>query len=359
MSGRDYLESIKKELEAGRHQHRMGENILAQFGYVRRRRSAVDEINKVLEQLGLRADPPISPDMPLRAPRIRFSLAGAVLQPTPPTTVASENEVEIGGDDIDTEVEALVSTETTAPSFRIAELLAADQEVAWVTPQATVAEAYTRMSLKKYSQLLVASSATPRAQDVKGIISFKSIAKASLKSKPKRVGDCLEQVPILRHDTDLDEVIKDLSTHDVVLVSGADHRIQGIVTAWDLASEFAQLVATFKRIGEVEGRLRVLLANKLGIVAIRNFLIEQSQAPAKTTVDSVDELTIGELVRVLQHSENWEQLGLSAIDKALFVQALDEVREFRNRLMHFRDPLNQDELLKLTNLCELVRELPV
>jgi len=75
MSGRAYLESIKKELEAGRHQYRMGESILAGFGYVRRRRSVVDEINFELERLGLHAEPPIGPEMPLRTPRIRFSLA--------------------------------------------------------------------------------------------------------------------------------------------------------------------------------------------------------------------------------------------------------------------------------------------
>ena len=85
---------------------------------------------------------------------------------------------------------------------------------------------------------------------------------------------------------------------------------------------------------------------------------EQSQAPAKTSFDSVDELTIGDLVRVLQNPEYWEQLELSAVDKALFVKALDEMRDFRNRLMHFRDPLTNGELQKLTNLCELVREIP-
>ena len=34
MSGREYLEDIRTELESGRHQWRMGENILRAFGYV-------------------------------------------------------------------------------------------------------------------------------------------------------------------------------------------------------------------------------------------------------------------------------------------------------------------------------------
>ena len=39
---------------------------------------------------------------------------------------------------------------------------------------------------------------------------------------------------------------------DSGLVIGRNKKLQGIVTAWDLAEEFAELVAPFKRIGEIE-----------------------------------------------------------------------------------------------------------
>ncbi len=361
VSGREYLESIKKELQTGRHQHRVGENILAEFGYVRRRRSAVDEINFELKRLGLCADPPISPEMPLRSPRIRFSLVE--IRPEPPAgrdqaTEKPESEsLEDGGADAATD--AATVTQAAASSFRIAELAAADHELGWVSPNASVAEAYTKMSLRKYSQLLVAGNSRPRAQDVKGIISYKSIAKASLISKPSQVADCLERVPIVRNDTDLSVVVKDLVIYDVVLVEGPDHKVQGIVTAWDLASEFAQLVETFKRIGEVEGRLRVLLNQKLTMQRVQDFLADHARINGGHALTSIDELTIGDLIRVIQHPDHWSSLQLSAIDKDLFVDALDQMRMFRNRLMHFRDPLNDEEVRQLTHLCELVREIPI
>ena len=53
MSGREYLEAIKEQLDLGRHQHRMGENILGAFGYVRRRATALAEINATLQDIGL------------------------------------------------------------------------------------------------------------------------------------------------------------------------------------------------------------------------------------------------------------------------------------------------------------------
>ena len=43
MTGREYLEAIRIELESGRHQHRMGENLLRAFGYIRRRATAIEE----------------------------------------------------------------------------------------------------------------------------------------------------------------------------------------------------------------------------------------------------------------------------------------------------------------------------
>ena len=66
MAGREYLEDIKAQLESGRHQSRMGENVLRAFGYVRRRATAIEEINATLEQLGLAAYPPVSSDMALK-----------------------------------------------------------------------------------------------------------------------------------------------------------------------------------------------------------------------------------------------------------------------------------------------------
>ena len=93
MTGQEYLEDIRTNLESGRNQHRMGENILRAFGYVRRRATAIEEINATLEELGLLAEPPVNSEMPLRAPRIRFSLSAK--------TDAMTSEADDGPDKLD------------------------------------------------------------------------------------------------------------------------------------------------------------------------------------------------------------------------------------------------------------------
>ena len=65
---------------------------------------------------------------------------------------------------------------------------------------------------------------------------------------------------------------------------------------------------------------------------------------------------MGELQRVLELPEHWDALDL-AFDRVVFIRGLSEAREYRNRLMHFRDPLTEAEMKQLTNFCDTVREI--
>jgi hypothetical protein len=118
-----------------------------------------------------------------------------------------------------------------------------------------------------------------------------------------------------------------LQEHDVVLVIGPDKHLSGIVTAWDLAAEFADLVGPFKWIGEIESRVRKCLQERLGVETISSFLGHAELAPQKG--DS-DRLTLGDLVRVIQNPDLWGKLRLP-FDREVFYKELDEVRELRNQ----------------------------
>lgn len=362
MSGQDYLQDIKNNLQAGRNQHRMGENILRAFGYVRRRKTAIDEINSTLDELGLETYPPITSDMPLRVPRIIFSLKHVTRQApddsgqaaddpendgTSHTAVQLQNEDEEEPDD---------DYDLPEPAFSISELASANTDVQRVSQNASIQEAYTTMLRHKYSQLVVANSDRPRRQDIKGIVSYQSIAKALMNGEPKTVRDCIDDdMRFAQSDADLNSIVSELDGSDVVLVLGRDHRLQGIVTAWDLAEEFAVLVDPFKKIGEIEERLRALVERRLGKDHVAEFLSDQD-SPRTGTIEELDELTMGELQRVLENPENWNKLGL-VFDRSIFVGTLNEAREYRNRLMHFRDPLTDIEMTQLTNFCDMVREI--
>lgn len=351
MTGQEYLDDIRRSLESGRRQHRMGQNVLRAFGYVRRRSTAIRQINKMLDELGLIADPPIDSNMPLRNPRVRFSLRSAsatgATESTDDSTDADPSIHENLSDDVESNL--------PEPGFTVSELSAASQTVERVSPNAPINEAYAKMILGKYSQLVVSSNDQPIQQDIKGIVSFQSIAKALMNGDPTTVGDCTASVPHAKSDADLNSVVNELSASDVVLVIGLDNRLQGIVTAWDLAEEFAGLVNPFKRLGEIEMRLQTLLERRLGNEKVAEFLHNQSVS-GNRQIESLEQLTMGELQRVLEYPGHWDELEL-AFDRRVFIGALDEVRDYRNRLMHFGDPLSEAEMTLLTNFCDMVREI--
>ena len=358
MAGKDYLEAIRAELMLGRHQHRMGENVLRAFGYIRRRATAIEEINATLEMLGLVADPSVSSEMPLKSPRIRFSLKAspeAAMHEAfdDPTTLDSTGFDAPSQDPEDND------SNLAEPAFSVSELASAYCLVQCVPPGASIQAAYTTMTLYKYSQLVVAGHERPRQQDIKGVVSLQSMAKALMNGNPKIVGDCIDkEISFAQSDSDLKSVVHQLSGSDVVLVVGRDKRLQGhrpIVTAWDLAGEFAELVDPFKRIGEIEERLRTLLRKRLGNDKVAEFLRDHG-LPGDDPAGELNELTMGELQRVLEVPVHWDALGL-AFDRVVFIRALGDARDYRNRLMHFRDPLNEDEMTLLTNFCDMVREI--
>ena len=355
MTGREYLDSIRDNLGSGRNQHRMGQNVLRAFGYVRRRSTAIQQINDTLNKLDLIADPPIDSDMPLRSPRIRFSFkpldGKASIQADDPSIEVADNVHTTPSDDDDGD-----DSNLPEPAFTVSELKTASTTVERVSPNATLQVAYTKMVMGKYSQLVVANNDQPRRQDIKGIVSFQSIAKALMNGNPTTVGHCIDDsVPYTRGNADLKSIVSDLSGNDVALVVGQDNQLQGIVTAWDLAEEFAVLVDPFKRIGEIEARLQSLLERRLGKEKVADFLNDRSLS-GDDPIEALEELTMGELQRVLEFPDHWNELSL-AFDRRVFITSLNEAREYRNRLMHFRDPLDEAEMTRLTNFCDMVREI--
>ena len=67
--GAAYLKEIKKNLEKGQRQWKRGDKILAAFGYRRRRKEFIDQVNAELERLGMVAVPPITTALALMVTR--------------------------------------------------------------------------------------------------------------------------------------------------------------------------------------------------------------------------------------------------------------------------------------------------
>ena len=345
-TGTDYLDSIAESLKEGRRQWRRGDNLLSAFGYVRRRQTAIDQIRNELAKRGLRTDPEITTSMPLDGyvTFYRKDDAGLVSSATEPT-VEQQREADLEA------AQDPAALKVADVALTVANLEASERTPMAVGPNATVSEAITKMELNKYSQLVVQTG--PKA--VKGTVSFKSIARAQLVGKPSHVHECLDEpVPRVRLDTPLLEVVAQFRSHDAVLVFGADTAISGIVTPADIAGEFGGLAEPFFLVADIENLLRWLLVRS-GVDLATTLEEIGAREPGAGALPPED-LSLGDIERLLQHGETWDSLKVP-YDRKTVCEELDEVRRVRNSVMHFREPLSEEQLSKLRSFQSLLKRM--
>ncbi|MGW1590488.1 restriction system modified-DNA reader domain-containing protein [Streptomyces sp. NPDC002386] len=217
-----------------------------------------------------------------------------------------------------------------------------------VKPTATFEEAITLMTLYDFSQLPVLTS----PHNLRGAVSWKSIARAWHADPDAPFSHAVVEPHVVRYDHDLIDVLPMLAESDFVLVKDQQNKIAGIVTAADVAQAYGDLASHFLIIGEMDRRLRQIIAG--------TFTLEEVSAlcdPDEERVTSFGDLTVGDYQRVLENPERWEQLGWR-LHRKTFIDWLEEVRKIRNNVMHFNssDPLPKADVDKIRNLNKLLRD---
>lgn len=75
------------------------------------------------------------------------------------------------------------------------------------------------------------------------------------------------------------------------------------------------------------------------------------------SVESADHLTFGEYIRLLEFPDHWQRLGWN-ISRKVFIEALAEIRQIRNEVMHFSpDPIAPLDIDKLNKFSQWLRKL--
>jgi restriction system protein len=150
------------------------------------------------------------------------------------------------------------------------------------------------------------------------------------------------------HD-DLLGQIGDIFTHNFVFVRAADGGVlSGIVTSADLTQRFGVTASPFILMEEAELRLRRRVDDTIDIETIR------ASAKNKKKVSSAADLSLGDY-RYLLTEENFALLDWP-LDREVFIEQLEKVRQLRNDLMHFSpDPPDEEALSDLQGFVDLLR----
>lgn len=237
------------------------------------------------------------------------------------------------------------------PTYRIGRLPAANQPLFSVTPNSTLQQAVTLMLTNNVSQLPVMTS----EREVKGMISWSSIgARLAVGNQAEAVSHYMEKHRELSADVSIIAAVAMIAEHDYVLIRDDQKKITGIVTTSDLSLQFHQLGEPFLLIGEIENHIRRLIDGKFTAPELK--AVTASAEPDRE-VSSVANLTFGDYIWLLQEPANWDRLELS-LDRKVFIEKLDKVREIRNEVMHFDpDPLEDWKLDTLREVVQFLQKL--
>lgn len=179
-----------------------------------------------------------------------------------------------------------------------------------------------------YSQIAVLVG----SRKLVGAITWKSMAIAALRDPGFTLADATGNARRVKADSDLLQMTSTIVDLGFVFVADSDKRVAGIVTTVDLVNHFGTLATPFLLIGRIESSLRRILTANFDPSEL-----SQARDPADTgsTNGLASELTLGETLKLLETRQNWKRLGWP-LDRAVFVKALEEVKQIRNDVMHFR-----------------------
>ena len=231
--------------------------------------------------------------------------------------------------------------------MKVGNLRAASQQPLTVGLDESLERARTLMILNDYSQLAVASS--PRS--IFGAISWESMGQAAMARELRVVRDAMITAEEVRLDDDLLPLLPRIATAGYFLVRARDNTLSGIITAADVADEFNALASPFFLLGEVERRLRLVVAGRFEPTELSKYRDPSDDRE----IQGVDDLSLGDITYFIERLDAWERLEWG-VDRVALVDALHEVRVVRNRLMHFSpDHPTTEEVAQMQHLLGFLK----
>ncbi|MFI6272484.1 CBS domain-containing protein [Micromonospora zamorensis] len=232
--------------------------------------------------------------------------------------------------------------------LRVGQVVPTDQEVATVEIDTPVSDALAMMASSGFDQLPVTSNSM-----VVGVFSYRSLAvnlaivrrQDSPLSYP--VGDFLEDLAFVRSGSDVEDALEALHQKGAVLV-GDEERLLAVVTTADISSYLWAATRQFMMVREVELATRYLAQQACATEDELRVLVAAAR-PAHvdgTPAERLEDLTFGELISMINGPERFGKVFSRTFgsSRELVFSMLEPVRDVRNKVLHFRDAVSEDEI---------------
>lgn len=187
----------------------------------------------------------------------------------------------------------------------------------------------TLMIMKDISQVPVLSN---DKKNMHGVITWQSIAQYRGDLNLAKAADIQGPRSHVASSSDdfLDHVIS-IIDKEFLFYRAPDGRVDGIITASDLAQAFHSSAGIYIQLQEIETRLRILL-DKSPIPRLQGRLTPNRRNA--TDFRGAIDMSFGEYIHALQDADVWKAAGIS-LDQKVCLDLLTEVKNVRNGVMHF------------------------
>jgi len=338
------LHEIAETVRGGGSHSETVRELLRRFNFERRGVFKVQRVRHELAQEGLRTDPDFVQvwiDAPIAFRLVdQPQLIEEVTVVTAVGTCASVDEF----------VQAAIST-VVDPTYRVNRLEAANQALVVLSPNDDIARATTLMMAHDFSQLPVMSG----ERNLRGMITWKTLGmRLALGTVPANVQEAMEEPSVVGEDSSLFAIIPLIIEKDYVLVRRRDQTYSGIITTADLSGKFHELAEPFLLLGEIENHLRILLDGRFTLAELQS---AKDPGDVERLVESAADLTLGEILHLLENPESWEKLRVR-LDRREVIARLGQVKNIRNDVMHF-DPegIGPADIVTLRVFARFIRDI--
>lgn len=329
------LENARQAAETGTPTAMTVRELIGLWGVEDRDSEAAPQITTDLANFGLTTVPDFNAvDLDQTVRVLRFGMA------QPPAADGTSDGPEETTSGVDEEPGSAIG-------LTLGNLLPSRARLISVTPTSTFDEAITAMELDDFSQLPVLAN----PHKIHGVVSWKTITKARAQNPEATFSDAIDpDVQVFDYDRRLIDVLHVLLEYEFIFVKDHERKIAGIITAADVVQTYHQTATPFILIGEIDRELHQLILSTFDEATIRDACIR-----AGLTFRSVDKMTMSHYQAVLGDESCWNGLGWR-LERRRLVNRLSEIREIRNRVMHFsKDAVRDGDVGMIQNFLRTIR----
>lgn len=226
-------------------------------------------------------------------------------------------------------------------------------------PDMALSKVQTLMISNDISQIPVLSN---DKKTLRGVVTWKSIARNVANKGGAVAKDVMAKAGhVASSDDDFLELVDTIIEQEYVLYRVPDGRVNGIVTASDLAQAFDGTAGIYIKLQELENRIRILL-DKVSLPQLREHL-----EPRRRDMENfrgASDMMFGEYLSALRDPNVWVLTGIH-FDQDSCLKLLGKVKDIRNGVMHFatrgddeeQGGLDEDRAVLMA--LRILREVPL